>query len=185
MWPPALLRSLAAGGEFLRGEHHARKGGVTPGPRRRTGSTEWSSRGRSHFLRPPPRSSRVGGTRGLFFPPPLGPLEHKEGLSPRSAQGERMAKKGTKLATRGYGVTIRRKATIRRYPFQRYFRGFEATLPIRELFGAAAPRILRDLKVEFFSPPFGYMGTSDEDGHLIVSSHHLRTSDFRTLYLDV
>lgn len=96
-----------------------------------------------------------------------------------------MAKKGTKLATRGYGVTIRRKATIRRYPFQRYFRGFEATLPIRELFGAAAPRILRDLKVEFFSPPFGYMGTSDEDGHLIVSSHHLRTSDFRTLYLDV
>lgn len=85
----------------------------------------------------------------------------------------------------GFGVRIRRRAPIRLYPFEQFFRGFASTPPLRELFGRNAPTILRKLKVEFFSPPFGYMGTSDEDGHLIVSSHHLRTSDLRTLYLDV
>ncbi|MGI0140528.1 MAG: hypothetical protein ACREBT_05210 [Thermoplasmata archaeon] len=83
------------------------------------------------------------------------------------------------------GIQIRRHASIHLYPFERYFRGFESSVPIQELFGRRAPKILRALKVEFFSPPFGYMGTSDEDGHLIVSSHHLKTSDLRTLYLDV
>jgi hypothetical protein len=83
------------------------------------------------------------------------------------------------------GVQIERHAPIRLYPFERFFRGFAETPPIRELFGKNSARILRNLKVEFFSPPFGYMGTSDQDGHLIVSSHHLKTSDLRTLYLDV
>ncbi|MGB6501186.1 MAG: hypothetical protein WBG19_07295 [Thermoplasmata archaeon] len=82
-------------------------------------------------------------------------------------------------------VRIQRVAPIRLYPFERFFRGFADTPPIQELFGARAAKILRDLKVEFFSPPFGYMGTSDVDGHLIVSSHHLKTSDLRTVYLDV
>ena len=85
----------------------------------------------------------------------------------------------------GMGVRIQRHAPIRLYPFEKFFRGFEDTPPIRELFGKQAKPLLRKLKVEFFSPPFGYMGTSDVDGHLIVSSHHLKTSDLRTLYLDV
>ena len=83
------------------------------------------------------------------------------------------------------GVRIQRSAPIRLYRFEQFFQGFENAPPIRELFGKSAGKILRGLKVEFFSPPFGYMGTSDVDGHLIVSSHHLRTSDPRTLYLDV
>ncbi len=83
------------------------------------------------------------------------------------------------------GVQIQRRSPIRLYPFEQFFRGFASTPPIQELFGADARKILRALKVEFFSPPFGYMGTSDVDGHLIVSSHHLKTSDLRTLYLDV
>jgi hypothetical protein len=29
------------------------------------------------------------------------------------------------------------------------------------------------------------MGVSDEDGHIMVSSYHLKTSDFAILYLDV
>jgi hypothetical protein len=83
------------------------------------------------------------------------------------------------------GVQIQRRAPIRLYPFERFFRGFAETPPIQELFGTKAAAILRRMKVEFFSPPFGYMGTSDQDGHLIVSAHHLKTSDLRTLYLDV
>ncbi|MGP8078802.1 MAG: hypothetical protein ACLQD8_00505 [Thermoplasmata archaeon] len=85
----------------------------------------------------------------------------------------------------GYGVSIERRAPIRLYPFRQFFRGFERAPPIQELFGKEAAQILGRLKVEFFSPPFGYMGTSDVDGHLIVSSHHLKKSDLRTLYLDV
>ncbi len=96
-----------------------------------------------------------------------------------------MAEKRNAKIEPALGVRIRRRAPIRLYPFERFFRGFETTPPIQELFGRSARRILGNLKVEFFSPPFGYMGTSDQDGHLIVSSHHLRTSDLRTLYLDV
>jgi hypothetical protein len=84
-----------------------------------------------------------------------------------------------------FGVHIERRAPIRLYPFERFFRGFATTPPIQELFGKRAQSILKKLKVEFFSPPFGYMGTSDADGHLIVSTHHLKTGDLRTLYLDV
>ncbi len=84
-----------------------------------------------------------------------------------------------------YGVRINRKASAQLFPFERYFRGFEDVAAVRELFGAATARVLKQLKVEFFSFRFGYMGTSDVDGHLLISTHHLRTSDFRTLYLDV
>lgn len=83
------------------------------------------------------------------------------------------------------GVKIETKSPIKLYSFQKFFRGFDEAPPIQELWGRKASKILRDLKVEFFSPPFGYMGTSDEDGHLIVSSNHLKTSDLRTIYLDV
>ncbi len=39
--------------------------------------------------------------------------------------------------------------------------------------------------MEFFSARFGYMGTSDVDGHLIISNRYLKTGDFRSVYLDV
>lgn len=83
------------------------------------------------------------------------------------------------------GVRIRRDAPVRLLPFERYFRGFEGVGAVQELFGAQTRRVLRDLKVEFFSSPFGYMGTSDVDGHLLISTVHLKRSDFPTLYLDV
>jgi hypothetical protein len=83
------------------------------------------------------------------------------------------------------GVRIERAAPTHLLPFARYFRGFEKVPAIVELFGSDARQIIRDLKVEFFSARFGYMGTSDVDGHLLVSTHHLSDSDFRTVYLDV
>jgi hypothetical protein len=84
-----------------------------------------------------------------------------------------------------YGVEIERNAPTHLLPFERYFHGFDSVGAVRELFGAQTRRVLRDLKVEFFSSKFGYMGTSDIDGHLLISTHHLKGSDFRTLYLDV
>ena len=84
-----------------------------------------------------------------------------------------------------YGVRIERNPPIRLRPFTSYFRGFERVGAVRELFGARTGRVLRELRVEFFSSRFGYMGTSDVDGHLLISTVHLAKSDFRTVYLDV
>jgi hypothetical protein len=83
------------------------------------------------------------------------------------------------------GVRIERKGPTRLLPFERFFRGFGSVPAVRELFGKDTTRVLRSLKVEFFSARFGYMGTSDVDGHLLVSTHHLSDSEFRTVYLDV
>lgn len=84
-----------------------------------------------------------------------------------------------------FGVRIERTAPTRLLPFRRFFRGFEKVPAIRDLFGRQTDRVLKNLKVEFFSARFGYMGTSDVDGHLLISTHHLKDSDFRTVYLDV
>ena len=83
------------------------------------------------------------------------------------------------------GVQIERKAPAKLYPFTRFFRGFEKVPTVRALFGKRTVRALRTLRVEFFSARFGYMGTSDIDGHLLISSRHLSDSPFRTVYLDL
>jgi hypothetical protein len=83
------------------------------------------------------------------------------------------------------GVRIQRKGPTHLLPFERFFRGFGDVPAVRELFGKDTAKVLRNLKVEFFSARFGYMGTSDVDGHLLVSTHHLSDSEFRTVYLDV
>jgi len=69
--------------------------------------------------------------------------------------------------------------------FSRYFRGFDKIDAVRSIFGASTSRILRDLKVCFFEQKAGYMGVSDVDGSLVVSSYNLRNGKFRDLYLDV
>ena len=86
---------------------------------------------------------------------------------------------------RGLGVSIERRSPTKLYPSERFFKGFGDLPPIRELFGARTAQVLRRQKVEFFSARFGYMGTSDVDGHLLISSFHLKDGDFRTLYLDL
>jgi len=82
-------------------------------------------------------------------------------------------------------VRIERVAPTRLYPFTRFFQGFDNVPTVRKVFGKATAKVLRTVKVEFFSARFGYMGTSDIDGHLLISSRHLRDSDFRTVYLDL
>jgi len=83
------------------------------------------------------------------------------------------------------GVRIERHAPTKLLPFSRFFQGFEDNPAVRTLFGRQTGKVLRSLKVEFFSARFGYMGTSDVDGHLLISTHHLRDSPFRTVYLDI
>ena len=83
------------------------------------------------------------------------------------------------------GVRISRAVPTKLYPFERFFRGFASLPPVRTLFGARARRVLRGLRVEFFSARYGYMSTSDVDGHLIISRNYLETGELHTIYLDL
>lgn len=86
---------------------------------------------------------------------------------------------------REFGVEISRGTKILLYPFMDYFKGFENVGAVQETFGEKTEEVLKNLKVEFFSFRFGYMGVSDEDGHILVSLHHLQNSNSRVLYQSV
>jgi len=82
-------------------------------------------------------------------------------------------------------VEIPSDVPIAKQPFLEYFKGFENLPAVREIFGDETVRVLHDLKVEFFSSKFGYMGVSDEDGHLVVSAYYLKNGDSVSKYLDI
>ena len=82
-------------------------------------------------------------------------------------------------------VRIPRKVPIHYERFTDRFRGFEDVAAVRAIFGPRTRRALSSLRVEYFSVPWGYMGVSDQDGHLIVSAHYLKTGKPRDIYLDV
>ena len=86
---------------------------------------------------------------------------------------------------RSVGVWFPRIVKIELRPFTKYFKGFDKVEAVRKTFGPQTSRVLQSLKVEFFSSKWGYMGVSDEDGHLVVSAHYLRTGNPRDIYLDV
>ena len=83
------------------------------------------------------------------------------------------------------GVQIPSEVPIATHSFSDYFKGFEKIPAVTEIFGPETEKVLSELRVEFFSSKFGYMGVSDEDGHLIVSAYYLRNGDLVSKYLDV
>src|SRR3989442_3938430 len=82
-------------------------------------------------------------------------------------------------------VVIPRNVRLHYERFLDHFKGFENVDAVRGIFGPRTKSVLRALKVEFFSSKWGYMGVSDEDGHLVVSTHYLRTGDRRDILLDL
>ena len=82
-------------------------------------------------------------------------------------------------------VEIPRSVPINKHRFGDYFKGFERVAAVREIFGNDTEKVLSEVEVEFFSSRFGYMGVSDEDGHLFVSSDYLKNGDSVGIYLDV
>jgi hypothetical protein len=82
-------------------------------------------------------------------------------------------------------VQVPSDVPIAMHPFSEYFIGFEKIPAVRDIFGQETEKVLSELRVEFFSSKFGYMGVSDEDGHLIVSAYYLRNGDPLSKYLDV
>ncbi|MEM2921622.1 MAG: hypothetical protein QXF26_04820 [Candidatus Bathyarchaeia archaeon] len=86
--------------------------------------------------------------------------------------------------TRELKVQFVRNAKVVTYPFQDYFKNFENVEAVRRIFGSETEEVLRTLRVEFTSGR-GYMGVSDEDGHLRVSANYLNNGDPVDLYLDI
>src|SRR5207253_10941535 len=82
-------------------------------------------------------------------------------------------------------VKIPRDIRLRYERFLDHFKGFEDVDAVRGIFGPRTKTVLRALKVEFFSFKWGYMGVSDEDGYLVVSTHYLRKGNRRDIYLEV
>ena len=81
-------------------------------------------------------------------------------------------------------VCISRNAKITLYQFTDYFKGFEKVEAVRKLFGERTEDVLLNLKVEFGGRR-GYMGVSNDDGHLSVSASYLNQGDIIDIYLDL
>ena len=82
-------------------------------------------------------------------------------------------------------VRVPRRIDLRYERFTDRFKGFERVPAVRAIFGRRTAAALRSLKVEFFSSKWAFMGVSDEDGHLMVSTHYLKNGNPRDIYLDV
>ncbi len=81
-------------------------------------------------------------------------------------------------------VQITRDVKVLTYPFTDNFKGFERVEAVKEIFGEKTEEVLRTLRVEFAGMR-GYMGVSNEDGHLLVSALYLKNGDIVDIYLDI
>lgn len=81
-------------------------------------------------------------------------------------------------------VKITREVKLTTYPFTDYFKGFEKVQAVREIFGQKTEEVLNSLRVEFAGMR-GYMGVSNEDGHLLISALYLKNGDITDIYLDI
>jgi hypothetical protein len=80
-------------------------------------------------------------------------------------------------------IKINRSAQSGTYPFRDIFVGFESLHAVREIFGKKTDQMLSTLRVEVF-PRQGYMGVSDEDGHIFASQYYINQGDMWSVYLD-
>ena len=81
-------------------------------------------------------------------------------------------------------VKIRRDVKVQTHRFVDFFKGFDEVDTVRRIFGNQTKKILDELRVEFMSRR-GYMGVSDQDGHIIVSAFYLKNGNLRDIYLDL
>ena len=82
------------------------------------------------------------------------------------------------------GIEISRNIPSGTHRFAEIFHGFEKLDAVKQVFGSKAEDELDNLKVEVF-PQEGFMGVSDEDGHIFASQKYLNEGDEWSVYLDV
>lgn len=82
------------------------------------------------------------------------------------------------------GIKIARKVSSGTHRFSEIFQGFEKLDAVRQVFGSRTENELGTLNVEIF-PQEGFMGVSDEDGHIFASQRYLNEGEEWSIYLDV
>lgn len=80
-------------------------------------------------------------------------------------------------------ISINRNVDSGTFKFKEIFLGFEHLDAVIGTFGKETNLVLEELKVEVF-PRKGYMGVSDEDGHIFASKYYLNEGELWSVYLD-
>ena len=83
-----------------------------------------------------------------------------------------------------HGIKILQKVQSGTHRFTDIFLGFDKLDAVKKVFGDTTFEELNTLKVEVF-PQDGFMGVSDEDGHIFASQTYLNTGEEWSVYLDV
>ena len=80
-------------------------------------------------------------------------------------------------------IKIARNCKSGTFAFKDIFVGFERLEAVRSIFSDKADQILSNLKIEVF-PRQGFMGVSDEDGHIFASQFYINQGEMWSVYLD-
>jgi hypothetical protein len=81
-------------------------------------------------------------------------------------------------------VKISRNVKVSTHSFTDYFEDFDKLKIVKRIFNERTEEVLRNLRIEF-SGRRGYMGVSNDDGHLIISAQYLKNGDIIDIYLDI
>jgi hypothetical protein len=81
-------------------------------------------------------------------------------------------------------IEIRKDVSSGTYGFKEIFVGFAELDAVKNIFGKDLKRELEGLVIEVF-PKDGYMGVSDEDGHVFASQHYINNGEMWSVYLDI
>jgi hypothetical protein len=84
----------------------------------------------------------------------------------------------------GAGIKIERGVSSGTYKFREIFKGFDELESVKKTFGKNTVKELDNVRIEVF-PKEGYMGVSDEDGHVFASQFYLNNGDESSVYLDI
>jgi hypothetical protein len=82
------------------------------------------------------------------------------------------------------GVKMNRSVGSGSYKFREIFIGFDELESVKKTFGKNTVKELDNVWIEVF-PKEGYMGVSDEDGHVFASQYYLNNGDEWSVYLDI
>jgi len=81
-------------------------------------------------------------------------------------------------------VKIMKNVPSGSFRFNELFVGFDNLAAVKGIFGKNLKEELDKLVVEVF-PKEGFMGVSDEDGHIFASQQYINTGESWSVYLDV
>jgi len=81
-------------------------------------------------------------------------------------------------------IDIKENVPSGSHSFNDIFVGFKELDAVKGIFGGDLDKVLGKLTVEVF-PKEGFMGVSDEDGHIFASQPYINTGEKWSVYLDI